>query len=122
MTIGTEDRRTACVIITHNRVNSVIQSLEQLARLPERPRIVLVDNGSTDGTAAVVSERFPDVEIVSTGKNIGAAARTVGVEAPQRLTLLYVMTTRGGSRVLFAALPTCSTHCRAWRSSRLGYW
>jgi GT2 family glycosyltransferase len=80
MATGTEDPRTACVIITYNRVNSVLQSLKQLARLPERPRIVLVENGSTDGTAAVVSARFPDVEIVSTGRNIGAAARTVGVE------------------------------------------
>ena len=55
------------------------------------------------------------------GKTSGPR-RTVGVSAPQRLTLLYVMMTRGGSRVLFAALPTCSTHCRAWPSSRLGYW
>ena len=80
MAIGTEDPRTACVIITHNRVNSVLQSLEQLARLPERPRKVLVDNGSTDNTATVVSARFPDVDIVSTGKNVGAAARTLGVQ------------------------------------------
>jgi GT2 family glycosyltransferase len=79
MAIGMEDRRTACAIITHNHVNSVIQSLEQLVRLPERPRKILVDNGSTDGTAAVVSERFPDVEIVIIGKNIRAAARTIGV-------------------------------------------
>ena len=79
MANGKEDPRVACVMITCNRKKSVLQSLEQLASLPERPRRLLVDNGSTDGTAAAVSARFPDVEIIKIGKNLGAAARTVGV-------------------------------------------
>jgi GT2 family glycosyltransferase len=74
------DSRVAVVMITHNRVREVLRSLEELTKLPERPRIVLVDNGSNDGTARAVAERFPGVEIFDAGGNLGAAARTVGVQ------------------------------------------
>jgi GT2 family glycosyltransferase len=79
------DRRVAVVMITHNRCEEVLRSLEHLTSLPEQPPIVLVDNGSKDGTAAAVARRFPHVEIVDAGGNLGAAGRTLGVrrvEAP----------------------------------------
>jgi GT2 family glycosyltransferase len=73
------DPRVAVVMITWNRRPEVLRSLQHLTRLPERPRLVLVDNGSTDGTAAAVRERFPQVEVLDARRNIGAAARTLGV-------------------------------------------
>ena len=75
-----EDPRVDIVMITHNRIENVIESLDQLTRLAERPRIVVVDNGSTDGTAEAVAERFPQVEVLDAGGNLGAAARTIGVQ------------------------------------------
>jgi GT2 family glycosyltransferase len=36
--------------------------------------IVLVDNGSTDGSADFVRERFPECRVVALGSNIGFAA------------------------------------------------
>lgn len=82
---GFGDSRVAVVMITHNRVREVLKSLDELVRLPERPRIVVVDNGSDDGTSAAVAERFPQVEVLDAGGNLGAAGRTLGarhVEAP----------------------------------------
>jgi GT2 family glycosyltransferase len=79
------DPRLAVVMITYNRRGEVLRSLGHLTRLPERPRILVVDNGSTDGTAAAVAERFPQVEVLPAGANLGAAARTLGarhVDAP----------------------------------------
>jgi GT2 family glycosyltransferase len=79
------DPRIAVVMITYNRRQEVLRSLGHLTRLPERPRILVVDNGSTDGTAAAVAERFPQVEVLPAGANLGAAARTLGarhVDAP----------------------------------------
>jgi GT2 family glycosyltransferase len=73
------DRRVAVVMITWNRRQEVLRSLGELTRLPERPQVVVVDNGSTDGTAEAVAGRFPDVEVLPAGRNIGAAARTLGV-------------------------------------------
>lgn len=37
-------------------------------------RIVLIDNGSTDGSVDFVRERFPDVTIKETGRNLGYGA------------------------------------------------
>jgi N-acetylglucosaminyl-diphospho-decaprenol L-rhamnosyltransferase len=74
------DSRVSVVMITRDRREEVLRSLGELAGLPERPRVILVDNGSTDGTAAAVAEEFPAVEILSPGANLGAAGRNLGVE------------------------------------------
>jgi GT2 family glycosyltransferase len=75
---GTDPRLTV-VLITHNRRDEVLRSLERLTRLPEQPPIVLVDNASTDGTSAAVAWRFPGVEVLDAGGNRGAAGRNLGV-------------------------------------------
>jgi GT2 family glycosyltransferase len=49
--------------------------------LPERPPIIVVDNGSSDGTARAVHRHFPEVRVIALDRNIGPAARTIGVEA-----------------------------------------
>ncbi|MGZ3299386.1 MAG: glycosyltransferase family 2 protein [Isosphaeraceae bacterium] len=76
----TVDPRVSIVMITHDRAPEVLRSLEHLSRLPEQPRLILVDNGSTDGTIAQVSERFPEVELIASRTNLGAAGRTLGID------------------------------------------
>jgi GT2 family glycosyltransferase len=41
--------------------------------------VILIDNASTDGTAAAVTESVPDVRVVRSNRNLGAPARNVGV-------------------------------------------
>lgn len=77
------DRRIAVVMITHNRRQEALASLERLSRLDERPQIVVVDNGSTDGSAEAIAESFPDVQLVITEQNLGAAGRNLGVLAAE---------------------------------------
>jgi GT2 family glycosyltransferase len=74
------DGRVTVVMITYNRREEVLHSLTQLTRLPEQPRIVLVDNGSTDGTTLAVALKFPQVMILDLGANLGAAGRTLGIQ------------------------------------------
>jgi GT2 family glycosyltransferase len=83
--MSNSDPRIAVVMITHNRRDEVLVSLEHLTRLPERPRIIVVDNASVDGTPDAVSSRYPQVDVLPAGGNLGAAARNIGVrgvEAP----------------------------------------
>jgi GT2 family glycosyltransferase len=78
------DPRVGIVVLTHNRAAEVIRTLERLVALPERPAIVVVDNGSTDGTHDAVRRRFPAVTCIHLPTNLGAAGRNIGVEACDR--------------------------------------
>jgi GT2 family glycosyltransferase len=66
------------VIATRNRGTELLGTLARLRALPEWPPIVVVDNGSTDGTSELVRAAFPDVQVVGLQRNLGGAARTVG--------------------------------------------
>jgi GT2 family glycosyltransferase len=68
----------AVVIATRNRGTELLGTLARLRALPEQPPIVVVDNGSTDGTAEQVRATFPGVQVVGLQRNLGGAARTVG--------------------------------------------
>jgi GT2 family glycosyltransferase len=71
--------RLTVVIITRNRRAALLSTLARLTALPERPVLVVVDNGSEDGTVAAVRARYPRVRLVPLGRNHGAAARNIGV-------------------------------------------
>ncbi|HUP06436.1 MAG TPA: glycosyltransferase [Caldimonas sp.] len=81
------ERRVTVVVLTHNRPEELARTLERLTGLPERPRIVVVDNGSSADTAARVCSAFPDAELVRSHANVGAAGRNLGVA---RVTTPYV--------------------------------
>jgi GT2 family glycosyltransferase len=72
--------RIAVVMITHNRREEALASLDRLTRLPEQPPILVVDNDSADGTTDAIRARFPQVEVLAAGGNLGAAARNLGVQ------------------------------------------
>jgi len=63
------------VVMTRDRWPDLQRSLPH----HEGP-VVLVDNGSGDGTPELVRRHFPHVDVVEVGENLGAAARNVGVE------------------------------------------
>lgn len=81
------DPRTGVVVITFNRRDEALACLQRLAALPERPQVVLVDNGSSDGTADAVRRYHPEVDLLALPQNLGAIGRNLGV---QRLTTPYV--------------------------------
>jgi GT2 family glycosyltransferase len=68
----------AVVIATRNRGNELLATLARLRALGERPPIVVVDNGSTDGTAELVRASDLGVRVIALRRNQGGAARTVG--------------------------------------------
>jgi len=75
------DPRVTAVMLTWNRWPEVLRSLERLVALPERPRVILVDNGSTDGTVEGVAASLPQVDVVRLPENRGAAARNAGAQS-----------------------------------------
>jgi GT2 family glycosyltransferase len=71
------------VIPTWNRVELLARCLAALAIQDEPPRrVTVVDNGSADGTAAMVRREFPHVQLIELDTNVGfAAAVNLGIEA-----------------------------------------
>jgi len=62
------------VVVTHNRRDLLTESLTALAAQSRTPdSVIVVDNASTDGTAALVRERFPGVRLLELPDNIGGA-------------------------------------------------
>jgi GT2 family glycosyltransferase len=81
------DNRVGVVVITRNRVSELTTTLSKLADLPERPHVVVVDNGSSDDTVAMVERDHPGITLVRLADNRGGAARNVGAA---RLTTPYL--------------------------------
>jgi GT2 family glycosyltransferase len=73
--------RVAVVIITRDRADELLHTLERLQELPERPEVVVVDQGSGDGAPARVRRAFPSVRVIELDRDLGAAGRTVGARA-----------------------------------------
>ncbi|MGW4714262.1 glycosyltransferase family 2 protein [Nocardia sp. NPDC004260] len=79
--------RMTVVIMTRNRREQLLRTLAHMTALPDAAPIILVDNGSTDGTADAVAAAFPSVTLIRSGENLGAVARNIAVE---RTTTPYV--------------------------------
>ena len=71
--------RISVMIVTHNRVNTLVDTLQKLKALPEKPPLIVVDNGSTDGTAERVKSDFPDVTVLSLPPGLGCVSRNEGI-------------------------------------------
>jgi GT2 family glycosyltransferase len=76
------DPRVAVVVVVRDGARRLHRALEHLTGLPERPRVVVVDNASSDASAEI-AERWPGVDVVRLQRNLGAAGRNAGVAAVQ---------------------------------------
>ncbi|MEN8505534.1 glycosyltransferase [Paraburkholderia sp. SIMBA_050] len=72
--------RISVVVLTHNRADELIATLERLLALPERPSIFVADNASGDNTVSLVRTLFPTVRVIECGANLGAAGRNRAAE------------------------------------------
>jgi len=74
--------RLSIIIVTFNsrgEIDACLRSLMDGIQIDRE--IVVVDNGSTDGTAAHLRERWPGVRLVALGANLGfARATNVGIQ------------------------------------------
>lgn len=73
------DTRITVIVLTWRRKPELARTLARLAALPEKPAVIVVDNGSADGSE-VLAASFPRTTAICAASNIGAAARNLGAE------------------------------------------
>jgi GT2 family glycosyltransferase len=71
----------AVILVTWNQKDDALECLGSLANSTWRPlEIVLVDNGSTDGTPEAVARDYPCVRVIRAGSNLGfPGANNLGI-------------------------------------------
>lgn len=69
--------RVTVAVITHNRRDELARTLDRLAVLPSHPEIIVVDNGSRDGTAELVRREHPETILIALERNLGAVGRNL---------------------------------------------
>jgi hypothetical protein len=79
---------------------------------------VVVDNGSTDGSIALLKKRFPEVIIIETHKNLGwTGGNNIGIEYAKRLGAEFIILLNNDTKVhpefLQAIASFASKHPRA---------
>ena len=85
--------RVSVVIVTYNSRSDIDRCLESLRQHGGSAplEIVVVDNHSTDGTAAAVRERWPSVPVIGVGSNVGfARANNIGVRQTTGELILFL--------------------------------
>jgi GT2 family glycosyltransferase len=62
------------VVINYNGYNDTIECLESVKKLNYSSyEVLIVDNGSTDGSNRILKSAFPEITLIETGRNLGFA-------------------------------------------------
>lgn len=86
---------TALVVLTWNHLDDTLECLASAAAMQPHPeRIVIADNGSTDGTPEAVAKAYPEAVIARSPSNLGiAGGYNLGMRAAADLGADYVLVT-----------------------------
>lgn len=89
------------IVLNWNRWGETRACIESLLELDyPRFRILIVDNGSTDGSEARLRALFPDLEVMQTGANLGyAGGNNVGIRRAIEADTDYVWILNNDTRV-----------------------
>lgn len=68
------------IVVTYNALKWVKKCIRSVEKSSLPADLLLIDNGSTDGTLDLVRKEFPDTRILETGENLGfGAANNLGL-------------------------------------------
>lgn len=74
--------KIAIIILNWNGKKDTLRCLESVSKIQTPHHVIVVDNGSRDGSQKAIRETFPNVALIETGKNLGyAEGNNVGIRA-----------------------------------------
>ncbi len=69
-----EKKLVVIIILNYNNKEDTLVCLDRVTKLNYSPfEIVVVDNGSTDTSATAIKDNFPNIHLIESKKNLGAA-------------------------------------------------
>ncbi len=72
--------RVLVIVVTYNSMKCLDKCLSSLGQSSESVDVIVIDNGSTDGTPAYIKENYPDIYVKEAGSNLGfGAANNIGI-------------------------------------------
>jgi GT2 family glycosyltransferase len=75
-----QDRNIYVIIVTYNGMKWIKKSLRDVSLSDINLNIILIDNGSTDGTVEFVENNYPDLDLIKTNSNLGfGQANNIGI-------------------------------------------
>lgn len=83
----------AAVIVNWNQPELTVECIRSLqGQAGVEVQIILVDNGSSDGSTHILRQKFPDIEIKETHENLGfAIAANIGIRRSMELGVRYIL-------------------------------
>jgi GT2 family glycosyltransferase len=78
-----EEPLVSVIVLNWNGREDTLECLESVLNIDYSTyEVVVVDNGSTDGSVAAIRTRYPKINLIETGKNLGyAEGNNVGIRA-----------------------------------------
>ncbi len=113
-----EAPRVVIVILNWNGKEDTLECLASVGRLQyPNHHVLVVDNGSADGSIEAIASAYPHVTVVPTGANLGfAEGNNVGIRAALDTGAAYVMLLNNDTEIA----PDCLDHLLAVFQERPG--
>ena len=88
---GPNRPRLFTVVLNWNGMEDLVECLCSVKESIYKTEIIVVDNGSTDGSVSVVTKQFPEIAIFETGCNLGFGANNLGISQALKSGADYVL-------------------------------
>ena len=101
---------TAIIVLSHNKKDEVLACLESVSHLNYSSyEVVVVDNGSTDGSPTAIQKKFPGYHLIQSPQNLGAIqGRNLGMHyVEENLCPEYVLFLDDDAEIGPDALSVC---------------
>jgi hypothetical protein len=94
------------IVLAWNRLSDTLECLESIRKIEYRNyQIMVVDNGSTDGSADAIAARYPEIILIKNESNLGyAAGNNKGIEKALQMGCDYVFLLNNDTTVDAACL------------------
>lgn len=86
------DSLVSIITINFNQLQYTCELLDSLRRSAYKNiEVIVVDNGSKENPRAIINEKYPEVKVIVSGKNLGfAGGNNLGIQAAQGKYLFFL--------------------------------